>query len=60
MVFEKLPSTNKQARALPMGPCLPKPAPVRLGLICREGVNGEGPQGRRHAAAAHGFRIGDF
>lgn len=41
---QQAPGTPPVALGLPP----PKPAPVRLGLICREGVNGEGAsQGKR-------------
>lgn len=45
----------KQTRALP--PIVPpsQPAPVRLGLICREGVMGRG-----HRAGKHGSGLGTF
>lgn len=52
----RVPVYNKQARTLPMGPSQARPGPSRPNLSGRG--NGEGPQGRRHAA--HGFRIGDF
>lgn len=59
MYLRQRQSKANKGTPAPIAPPL-QPAPVRLGLICREGVNGEGhTQGRQHGSGLGGLLTPD-